>query len=538
MEPHVDPVSPGASPESPVAAVCPPPLALRREILPSSRRDRRFALLWLALGLVCVDWSLFGHFRLGFSLCLSALLISVVAYLLPDRLRLTPYAVFCGAAALCCAIPFSLYTDRAVSACLLGAMLVLTLSLLSAGCGAAHYPAGSWRTVFDLWRLLSSPLRHMGGALPSLFYVQDGDRVRRRRIGGVLLGLLCALPVLLLLLTLLTRADTAFESLVHHTLLRRPGRLAAVLLLGIALFACVFTAAFALRRRLAADQPPAAGAPGTRVDPLVLNTVLAAVLLLYLLYLFSQLAYFFSAFSGLLPETFSAAGYARRGFFEMAAICAIHLGLLWLVALLSRREDGRLARSTRWLCGCLCGFSLLLIATAFSKMGLYIQSFGMTRLRVLTCVFMAALALVFVAVLIRLWRRSFPYFKMIVVTTSLLLLATATADVDAVIARHTVESCQSGRLLNADIASLSTLSDSAVPYLARLLDDPDDAVAKEAAQALSVFLNRHYAVYHDGAGHYTCVEREADDFKSWNLSVRRAKRYLLEHAAQIKQMTR
>ena len=147
-----------------------------------------------------------------------------------------------------------------------------------------------------------------------------------------------------------------------------------------------------LRQEQALPSPARRG-----VETAALAALLGVICGLYVCYLVSQLAYFFSGFAGLLlPAGYTAAEYARRGFFEMAAISAIDLALTGAALQLARRQAGRLPGVLRGMLAFLSLFSLLLIATAASKLALYIASFGMTRLRVLTALFLLLLAVCFV----------------------------------------------------------------------------------------------------------------------------------------------
>ena len=103
----------------------------------------------------------------------------------------------------------------------------------------------------------------------------------------------------------------------------------------------------------------------------------AALLAVYLIFLIAQLPYFFSAFAGLLPEGFTYAEYARRGFFELIAVAAINLGLLLFAKCCTVKK----AAGRKLLAGLLCGATLLLLITAARKLALYIGILGLTRLR-------------------------------------------------------------------------------------------------------------------------------------------------------------
>ena len=85
-----------------------------------------------------------------------------------------------------------------------------------------------------------------------------------------------------------------------------------------------FVVVYAVGLRKGYQRFPAAARKIEGIDAVAVNTFLAVLSAVYLLYLFSQSAYFFSAFRGLLPEEFTVAEYARRGFFEMSVIAVIN----------------------------------------------------------------------------------------------------------------------------------------------------------------------------------------------------------------------
>ena len=71
-------------------------------------------------------------------------------------------------------------------------------------------------------------------------------------------------------------------------------------------------------------------------------------------------------------------------------------------------------------------------------------------------------------------------------------------DVDTVVASYNVSAYQQGILDQVDVDYLSTLNDSAVPYIARLADDKNERVASQARAVLE--------------NHFLYI----DDFRGWN----------------------
>ena len=130
---------------------------------------------------------------------------------------------------------------------------------------------------------------------------------------------------------------------------------------------------------------------------------LAALCAVYLVFIVMQINYLFGAFGGSLPDGFSYAEYARRGFFELCRIAAINLAILLAVNTISRtpRSENRLLRIGNL---CIAVLTLLLLTTAAAKMGLYIAEYGLTIKRVLVTVFLVWIAVVFICVIVQQFR--------------------------------------------------------------------------------------------------------------------------------------
>ena len=200
--------------------------------------------------------------------------------------------------------------------------------------------------------------------------------------------------------------------------------------------------------------------------PVTVNTVLLALCLVYLVYLFSQLAYFTGGLSGILPKEYTMAQYARQGFFEMAWLCAINLFTIAVaMAVVKKQEKAPLL--TRLLCLFISLITLFFVVAASAKMGLYIGSFGLTRLRVLTEVIMVFLAIATVLVAVWLFVPKLQYMKAVILTALVMGALVLWVDVDTVVASYNVSAYETGLLKQLDAAYLATLSDGAIPYIAR-----------------------------------------------------------------------
>jgi hypothetical protein len=214
---------------------------------------------------------------------------------------------------------------------------------------------------------------------------------------------------------------------------------------------------------------------------------------LYAVFFIAMGAYLFSAFSGSLPSSYTYAEYARRGFFELCGVAAINLLVIAIVYLFAKRGAGEYPRSLRALTATISAMTVLLILTAASKMLLYVERYGLTRLRVYTLWFMALLLCVFAVVVI--WHiRPINAGKPIVIAFALLTLGLFFTNTDGLIAKYNVEQYEAGALNTVDTETLTYMSDAVVPYLVDLEENaPDDEVRAGAKKALYIRENNAVA---------------------------------------------
>ena len=319
-----------------------------------------------------------------------------------------------------------------------------------------------------------------------------------RRISAVGTGLLISIPLLLVMVSLLTSADAAFEGLMDLLPEFELAEYFHSALWGFFLAWILYTRGISLAKDC---KPVPADRTDKGINALTMNTVLIMVCLVYVVYLLSQLAYLSGGLSGILPEEYTLAEYARRGFFEMAWLCILNLGLLCLVIWKIRQE--KLPRLTKIAGTFLGAITIFLVLTASAKMIMYIGSYGLTRQRVLTEVIMLWLSLTTVLVTIRLYRPGFGYMKAVVLTALVLGALVFWVDVDSVVARYNVDAYQSGKLATVDVSYLDDLGTSAFPQLLELTRDTDPQVAGKARDVLE------YRAEH---GYWY----EIDDFRGWN----------------------
>ncbi len=318
----------------------------------------------------------------------------------------------------------------------------------------------------------------MGALWPAAF--AKGKGKSKNSFGWILLGVLVAVIPTAIIVSLLSY-DSAFTDLLGRlTRWNIFGSLAANIFalflgipLGMFLFALVYSCKNRLRCQLITPQTTENVMTRLRFAPATLAAAaMTPALIVYVIFFVSQIQNYCMAFGGQKPEGIIFSEYAREGFFELCAVAAINAGILLIANLFTRRARES-APMLRIYSGIYSVFTLVLIATALSKMVLYIDRFGLTRLRVLTSCFMVLLGLCFLAVLAAQLVRRLPLVGILASLAIITLGAVTCTDVDRVIADHNVNAYLAGELEKIDISHFYGLGYGAVPSALRLSEKAD-----------------------------------------------------------------
>ncbi len=341
----------------------------------------------------------------------------------------------------------------------------------------------------ELFSSLSLPFRAPVTGFAALFAPKrtsdEGARSKsrlRKGLGWGCLGLVMAGIPTAIIIGLLS-FDDAFVRIIRRiidailsviswrTILRQINNIGFGLLVGVLFFGTFLTCKTLMKRARARDgevvSPPAPGTvppadaggiprrDGAHIAPVVLMAaLLTPILAVYVLFFISQWDYYISAFSGVRPEELTYAAYAREGFFQLLVVALINVGLSFGAALLSRRrayDPDRPRRDRthpviRIYLAVLALMTLVLIATAISKMILYVDTYGMTHRRIYATWFMLLLAVSFVIFLVRqVWTR-LNLTGSLVAAALAFFLVLSLVPVDSLIVRYNVNAALDGNL--------------------------------------------------------------------------------------------
>lgn len=341
-----------------------------------------------------------------------------------------------------------------VALCLLTALWAATVALT----GARSTPA-----------VLAAPLSWAAGALRALPWLRHGagDAVgsRRRQVLRVGRAVALAAVVVLVFGALFASADRVFASLVPRFDL---GDLPAQVVVA------VIVAVVAATNAQLATHPPGwstlragRGRPAALVEWAIPVVALDLVVVAFV-------AVQATALAGGHRHVLETAGltyaqYARQGFAQLVVATALTLVVVAVAARHAPRATARERAVVGAGLGVLCVGTLGVVASALLRMDLYVEAFGLTRLRLWVALAEAVMGVVLVLVLVAgaRWRAGW-LPSAVVVVLGVSVLALAAADPDALIVRHNTTADLDVPL---DVRYLQGLSADAVPAV-DALDEP------------------------------------------------------------------
>ncbi len=491
---------------------------------PLSKKDNSFIFIFLAGLYLFVDFALFHSMALGFTISYFVLFIISTVYLYKKGNKVDLFSVLCGALSLAGAVTFTLFANYFINAI----MFVLIGGLFTLYClgisDSYSRSRGNFKVLFDLFLgVFAQPFENLGAVFGG---IRAGAKKGKKGYSAAL-GALLAVPVLVIIIPLLVKSDAAFEALIKN-IAKNIGIYLLELAIAMLFTPFVFSFMFGKREKLNKKQHGKGNIKRLFI-PSGSVAFLSVISFTYIVYLLSQLAYFFSAFKGLLPEgyTRSASAFARRGFYEVFIICAINVIIISLISMLTKRKSGRLPLSVKLLSLFISLFSVLLIITAIQKMKLNITTYGFTRNRLLVFTFMLMMLVVIAFFIIHIFAPKVPYMQSIIIICSVMFIALSFTDIDAFTFEHNFKAYQNGTIKSMELYGVSELSPE-FTYFTKLAKSDDKELSHKAVAYM--IQNNQYL---DDSKQYKIkngeIVRKKRDFREYNRALENEKKCFNEY---------
>lgn len=330
------------------------------------------------------------------------------------------------------------------------------------------YDTSGWR----LGKYLGSILVMVFGSLGEIgrpfadlgTYLKTEGTDKNKKIWSAVLGIVIALPLLFITAALLGSADAVFRQMTDafYAWIRPANIFNIVFRILFLFFASYLLLSFLCRHTLKEEvQDRRTG------DPIPAMIVTGLLSLLYLLFSGVQIFGLFLQKLA-LPEGYTYAEYAREGFFQLLAVSILNLVIvLCVMSFVKKSRVLRLILTVMSLC------TFIMIASSAVRMVLYIRYYDLTFQRIFVLWALAVLFILFVGVMLHIFRESFPLFRYSVGVVTVLYLALSFSHPDYLIARVNLAKAQESLQAEGstvDYDYLSTLSADAAPVLIPYLD--------------------------------------------------------------------
>ncbi|TRV80193.1 DUF4173 domain-containing protein [Streptomyces sp. 130] len=410
--------------------------------------------LWAALATALLSMALLGD-GIGLNLLIVALPASAGAYVCARAAgrKLRPWTAVWGIGGLALlAVPALRDAGWPTFLAMVSALALGSLAL---------HGSRSWLGVF-----LGS-LGVFTSVLEGLRWGARGVRERmsgsRGRFGVVFRSVAVAVVLVIVFGALFASADAAFADLLGSltpdvSVGDGPWRIFLGLLGLVGALAAAYTAAAPVRWDGLPVRPgKARGRLEWALPLIVLNLLFAAFLTI-------QLTVLLGGYDKVMAETdLSYSEYARQGFWQLLWATVLTLGVIALALRWAPRGGTRDRTLVRCVLGTLCLLTLVVVASALRRMDLYVDAYGLTRLRISVAAVELWLGVILVLIMAAgvFGPRLLP--RAVAASAAAGVLAFGLISPDGLIAEQNVQRYRNDHAI--DIEYLKGLSADAVPAL-------------------------------------------------------------------------
>lgn len=342
---------------------------------------------------------------------------------------------------------------------------------------AADYAAKSLQLVGSL---LTRPITFMNDVRKE--QIEAGIQPSKRNIWPVVRGIVIALPVIAIFASLLASADVIFgqrlEDLIKwfniENLPELIFRLVYIVVIGYALAGVVLHASTESKDEKLANEdkpyiPPFLGYIESTI-------VLGSVAALFAAFVLIQFQYFFGGQTNIHIDGYTYAEYARRGFGELVTVAFFALLMLLTLSAITKRETETQRRIYSGLGVTLVALLLVMLVSAYQRLGLYEAVYGFSRLRTYTHVFLIWIGLLLtVTIALEILRKERMFMFAALVASLGFAISLPILNVDAFIVNQNIQreiNAQTQDRVDLDAQYFLDLSDDAVPTLVKAYQTP------------------------------------------------------------------
>lgn len=338
----------------------------------------------------------------------------------------------------------------------------------------------------------------------------EGNPIEKKNsvLPYIFLGLAISIPIVIIILSLLCKADVVFAQAVDKFLSFLKIRNIVHFIFDILVSYFIFYSMIAglSKKSFAPKQinsPDYAAALGI--------TISSVISFIYLAFSCIQIIYLFLGKME-LPEGYTYAEYAKNGFYELLAVCIINL-IMVLVFIAIFKNNTALNVILTIICVC----TYIMIASSSMRMYIYVCAYNLTKERLFTFLALAVIAILMVGLIIYIYNRNIKLFKYCMVVITCASLFYVFSHSDYWIARYNLshygertDRFEENQKVYIDLDTkylLSGLSDDAAPVIMNVDNFKVIYDATSSQGRIRTYYNDHKAQVEEGLS-----------FRTFNLS--------------------
>ncbi len=222
--------------------------------------------------------------------------------------------------------------------------------------------------------------------LPNIFKFREtnqGPKVSSRIIKGITM----TIPVIFVFLLLFSSADLVFKKYISNliTINLEPETIPRLILVLCATFGFIGAYSYALNKKEDSLTEEVKKQPS--VGHIETTILLGAVNVLFFAFILIQLTYLFGGEGNIVSKGLTYAEYARKGFFELITVAIISFLLLLTTEKYTAKKDTEHTLMFKLLSSALILQVILIMVSAYKRLLLYEEAYGLTTLRLYSHIF-------------------------------------------------------------------------------------------------------------------------------------------------------
>lgn len=308
----------------------------------------------------------------------------------------------------------------------LGLFLAELLWLMNAFADILSWRFG--RVVSGGFRLIGRIITHLGEPFRHMSALRRGGG---KNVRSVLLGIVIAVPLVWIVVSLLASADAAFGALMERMFGSWSVSKTVLTVIRVIFYTLIPALIFYSALAAQTERSDFPAREKRRASAVVAVTFTGALAIVYAVFCGIQIAVLFAGDVSALPAGMTYAEYAREGFFQLLLVSGINV-----VLIITAQRRFVSSKALRALLVFLTACTYLMEASSAMRMMLYVNAYGLTYLRLLVLWFLALLALILGAAVYTVFHENFRLFRFTLIACMALWLVFAFARPDAIAARY------------------------------------------------------------------------------------------------------